>query len=200
MALRVRIAMAVLAFAAACSRPAETEKLPPPPTQEPASVSGPVTRGPRVWEGVSDETRVATGKLTLFETLYPPTVRPDTGEAVGAAVTTSVFIAEGGQVLTTVAVGGVDGDVLVLNEQRASAALAAVLSVPLDASLDLYRVLDEGAADKPKLCGKAPAAFLVLWRLPGGSDMKLAPITGAAPGGKGATVCAVLDYRGVGAR
>lgn len=163
-------------------------------------MSAQVTRAPRSWEAASDEARVATGRLSVFDTQYPAAARPDTGEAVGAAITSSVFVAEGGQVLTTIAVGGVDGDAPVLNEQRGATALAAALSVPLDASLDLYRVLDEGAAEKPKLCGKAPTAFLVLWRLPGGSDMKLAPITGAAPGGKGATVCAVLDYRGIGAR
>lgn len=163
-------------------------------------MSAQVTRAPRSWEAASDEARVATGKLTVFETQYPAAVRPDTGEAVGAAITSSVFIAEGGQMLTTVAVGGADGSAVVLNDQRAPAALASLLSVPADASLDLYRVLDEGGAEKPKLCGKAPTAFLVLWRLSGASDMKLAPITGAAPGAKGATVCAVLDYRAAGAR
>lgn len=197
--LAAMAATAALTLMAACGRPADIKAPTAPALQTPPSAA-PATARARVWEVVTDEARVATGKLTLFETRYPPAARPDTGKAVGAAITTSVFVAEAGQVLTTVAVGAVDGAALVMNEQRAPAALAAVLSVPLDASLDLYRVLDEGADDTPKLCGKAATSFLVLWRLPGGSDMKLAPITGPAPGGKGATVCAVLDYRGVGAR
>lgn len=199
MALRVRIAMAVMAVFSACSRPPETGA-PTKAEAGPSPVTAQATRPPRVWEAASDVSRVATGRLTVFETHFPPAVRPDTGQAVGAAVTTSVFIAEGGQMLTTVAAGGADGAAMVLDDAQGRVALASLLSVPADAALDLYRVIDEGGADKPRLCGKAPAAFLVVWRLPGASDMKLAPVAGGAPGATGATVCAVLDYRAAGAR
>ncbi|MDZ4775565.1 MAG: hypothetical protein SGJ23_02140 [Alphaproteobacteria bacterium] len=169
----------------------------PPPV---ASSADAIIRDPRNWEAVSDDARVATGPLSLFETDYPPATNPQTGAPVGASVVTSVFTSMQGHVLTTIASGAADGETAVLDESRQPTTISARLSVPRDATLTLYRVLDEGPADIAKLCGATrPTAYLVMWRLEDGADMKLMPITGAAPGMPGEMVCDVLDYRGGGA-
>lgn len=158
------------------------------------------TRAVRSWEAASDDARVATGGLSFFETDYPPANNPQTGAPMGASVRTSIFTSVEGHVVTAIASGAAEAATTVLDESRKPTTISARLSVPRDATLTLYRVLDEGAAEAPKLCGAPrPTAYLVMWRLEGGADMKLMAITGAAPGMPGAMVCTVLDYRAGGA-
>lgn len=172
-----------------------------PKTGAPSPVaSSAITHDARTWEAVSDNARVATGRLTFFETVYPPAADPITGAPVGASVTTSVFTSMQGHVLTTIASGAAEGETAVLDEERQPTTISGRLSVPRDATLSLFRVLDEGPADVPKLCGATrPAAYLVMWRLDGGADMKLMAVTVAMPGLPGSIVCDAFDYRGGGA-
>lgn len=187
------------AFAVVACKP---EASPQPPAAPAPAVTGAsaITRDARRWDAVADASRVATGPIALYETDYPPATNPQTRAPLGASVTTSVFSSMEGHVLTAIASGAVEGDASVLDESRRRMAISERLSVPRDATLSLFQVLDEGPADIPKLCGATrPTTYLVMWRLEGGSDMKLMPVTGAAPGMPGAVVCAVLDYRGGGA-
>lgn len=192
------ICMCAVAMLAACKP--EAKSTAGEAAQPVVSAATSTTRNVRTWEAASDDARVATGALSLFETDYPSANNPKTGAPLGAAVTTSVFTSAEGHVVTAIASGAAEAATTVLDESRQSATISGLLSVPRDATLTLYRVLDEGGADVPKLCGATrPAAYLVMWRLEGAADMKLMPITGAAPGMPGAIVCDVLDYRTGGA-
>lgn len=197
--MRTLIAAACTMLLAGACTVADSGDPPEAATPVAANASA-LTRDARRWDAVTDSSRAVTGPLALYETDYPPATDPRTKTAIGASVTTSVFTSLQGHVVTTVASGAVDGGAIILDEARRNTNLSAYLSVPRDAVLSLYTVLDEGPADTPKLCGETrPTAYLVVWRLEGGADMKLLPVTGAAPGTSGSTACAVFDYRGGGA-